>query len=181
MNGLPFKPVPEDDNKMLSVKHSVLIRKATLADIPRIIELWKALEAYHVLHHGYGRGIFSYRPDRLALYVKFLKKQLRRRNAAIFVAALGGNVVGHVMVQTNRLPPIYVHDKDAYVCEIVVDERYRGKGIGTMLLKEAERWAKKKGLYSISLFVHTGNKSAFAAYRKSGFKEHHLKMAKIVK
>jgi ribosomal protein S18 acetylase RimI-like enzyme len=162
------------------MKHSVLIRKAVLADIPRIIVLWKALEAYHVLHHGYGRGIFRYRPDRLALYVKFLKKQLRRRDAAVFVAELGGNVIGHVMVQVNKLPPIYVHDKDAHVCEIVVDGRHRGKGIGTMLLEEAEGWASKKGLYSISLFVHIGNKAAYAAYRKSGFEEHHLKMAKTV-
>ncbi len=49
-----------------------------------------------------------------------------------------------------------------------------------MLLKEAEVWARKKGLYSISLFVHVGNKSAYAAYRKSGFGEHHLKMAKVL-
>jgi ribosomal protein S18 acetylase RimI-like enzyme len=137
--------------------------------------------AYHAKHHGYGRGIFIYKKDKLAIYAKFLSKQLRRRNAAVFVAELGCNVVGHVMVQVNKLPPIYVHDKDAYVCEIVVDERHRGKGIGTMLLEEAEKWARKKGLHSISLFVHTGNEAAFAAYRKSGFKEHHLKMAKIVK
>ncbi|MCI0504117.1 GNAT family N-acetyltransferase [Candidatus Micrarchaeota archaeon] len=62
----------------------------------------------------------------------------------------------------------------------MVDERHRDRGIGTMLLKEAEVWARKKGLYSISLFVHVGNKSAYAAYRKSGFGEHHLKMAKVL-
>ncbi|MCI0504116.1 hypothetical protein L0Y65_05400 [Candidatus Micrarchaeota archaeon] len=90
---------------------AVLVRKAHTADIPRIVVLWKALEAHHVKHHGYGRGIFEYKPDRLAIYLKFLKKQLRRRNAAVFVAEHGGKVVGHVMVQVNRLPPIYVHDR----------------------------------------------------------------------
>jgi len=162
------------------VKKSVLIRKATLEDVPGILQLWKSLIAHHVKHHGYGRGIFEYKKDKQELYFKFLKKQMRRRNAGVFVAELGGNVVGHVMVQANKLPPIYVHEREAYVCEIVVDERYRGRGIGTMLLGEAEWWARKKGLYSISLFVHTGNRTAFAVYRKSGFKEHHLKMAKEV-
>ncbi|NYZ74512.1 GNAT family N-acetyltransferase [Candidatus Micrarchaeota archaeon] len=143
--------------------------------------LWKVLEAHHVRHHGYGRGLFKYRPDRLALYVKFLKKQLHRRNAAVFVAELDGNIVGHVMVEVQKLPPIYVHDKNAYVCEIVVGEHHRGKGIGTMLLKEAEKWARKKRMYSIGLMVHIANEDALSVYRKSGFKAHHLKMAKIVK
>lgn len=162
------------------MKKGVLARKAAQTDVPGIIVLWKALEKHHVKHHGYGRGLFEYRQERLAIYRKFLKKQLRRRNAAVFVAALGERIVGHVMVQVNRLPPIYVHDKDAYICEIAVDGRHRGRGIGTMLLKEAEGWARNKGLYSISLFVHTDNKAAFSVYRKSGFREHHLKMAKVL-
>lgn len=165
---------------MLSVKDA-LVRRATQADVPRIIELWKALEAHHVRHHGYGRGIFEYRPDRVKSYTKYLKKQHRRRNSAVFVAEVGGRVAGHVMVEIQKLPPIYVHDRNAYVCEIVVDERYRRKGIGTMLLKEAEAWAKKKKMYSISLMVHVANENALATYKKAGFKGHHLKMAKIVK
>lgn len=159
----------------------VLIRNATSRDVPRIVQLWKSLMAYHVKHHGYGRGIFRYKKDKLALYVKFLKKQLRRRNAAVFVAETNGKIAGHVMVEVHKVPPIYVYDKDAYICEIVVDERYRGKGIGTMLLKEVERWTKKKEMRSIALVVHIANKNALSLYRKSGFKEHHLKMAKIVK
>lgn len=159
----------------------VLIRKATLEDVPRILELWKALMGGHVRYYGYGRGIFTYKKDKAAIYLKFLKKQLRRRNAIVFVAEADGKIAGHVMVEVQKLPPIYVHDKNAYICEIIVDERYRGKGVGTMLLEEAERWARKKKMYSIGLMVHTDNEKAFSVYRKAGFNAHHLKMAKIVK
>lgn len=159
----------------------VLIRKATLDDVPQLMRLWKGLMAYHDRRYGYGRGIFEYRPNKVAIYLKFLKKQLRRRNAAVFVAELDGKVVGDIMVQVNKLPRLFVHDKEAYIGEIVVDGRHRGKGIGTMLLKEGERWAKKKKMYSIALTVHTANQDALSVYRKSGFKGHHLKMAKIVK
>jgi len=162
---------------MLPVK----IRKATADDIPAIKKLWNQLIGYHRRHFGYGTGIFRYKKDKDALYLKFLKKQLRRRNAAVFVAEKDGKVIGHVMVDVSTIPPIYVHDKQAHVCEIVVDKKHRKKGVGKALLKEAEVWAKKKGLYSIGLMVHTGNKYAFSAYKSFGFKENHLKMAKIVK
>jgi ribosomal protein S18 acetylase RimI-like enzyme len=163
------------------MKNAVLIRKATLKDLPRITQLWKSLMAYHDKHHGYGKGIFAYTKDKLALHLKFLKKQLRRRNAAVFVAEVGGKIVGHVMVQVNKVPPIYLHDKEAYICEIIVEDGYRGKGIGTALLEEVEAWANKKKMYSIGLTVHIANPEALSVYREFGFREHHLKMAKIVK
>ena len=160
---------------MLSV-----IRKATAKDIPRIKELWDSLMSYHE-RFGYGRGIFEYKKNADALHTKFIRKQLRRRNAAIFVAELDGKVAGYVNVEVGTIPPIYVHDKEAYLCGIVVDNEYRRKGIGKALMKEAEGWAKKKGLYSIALTVHTGNKGAYTTYKKSGFKELNLKMVKIIK
>ncbi|MEW6749064.1 MAG: GNAT family N-acetyltransferase [Candidatus Micrarchaeota archaeon] len=159
----------------------MIIRKATEKDIPRIKELWDSLIEYHRKHFGYGSGIFQYKKDKDAIYLRFLKKQVRRRNAAIFVAEKEGKIVGHVMVEVGAIPPIYVHRKQAYICEIVVDEKHRGKGIGTALLEDAGLWAKKKGLYSISLMVHTGNKHAFSTYKSCGFEENHLKMVKTVK
>jgi ribosomal-protein-alanine N-acetyltransferase len=85
------------------------------------------------------------------------------------------------MVQVNKVPPIYLHDKEAYVCEIIVEDDYRGKGIGTSLLEEVEAWARKKKMYSIGLTVHIANPEALSVYSEFGLKEHHLKMAKIVK
>lgn len=164
---------------MLSIE--IAVRKAVKEDVPRIKELWDSLVAYHKQHCGYGHGIFEYRKDKDARYLRFLKKQIRRRNAAVFVAEVDGKIVGHVMVETQNKPPIYVNDKQAYVCEIVVDKRYRGRGIGKALMEKAEWWAKKKGMYSIGLVVHVKNKAAYSVYTKSGFREHHLKMAKKIK
>lgn len=166
---------------MLSMKNAVLVRKAVDSDVPSILKLWKALEAHHVRHHGYGRGIFEYKKGREATFLKYLKKQSRRRNSVVFVAEIGGKIVGYIMVEIQKLPPIYAHDKNAYVCDIVVDSQYRGRGIGTALLEEAEGWARKKKMYSIALMVHVANDNAISVYREFGFREHHLKMAKIVK
>lgn len=176
-----YDSIPKKHFEMLSMKNAVLVRKATLKDIPRIAQLWKALVAYHTKHHGYGKGIFKYREGKEALHLKYLKKQIRGRNSVVFVAEAGGKVTGYIMVEVQKLPPIYLHDKNAYVCDLVVDSQYRGKGIGTALLEEAEEWARKKKMYSISLMVHTANDNALALYRNFGFRGHHLKMAKVVK
>ncbi|MFH0738039.1 MAG: hypothetical protein V1827_05145, partial [Candidatus Micrarchaeota archaeon] len=82
----------------------VSIRKAALADVPRIKELWDSLMAHHK-RFGYGRGLLEYKRNRDALYLKFIKKQLKRRDAAVFVAEKDGEVVGHVTVEISKAPP----------------------------------------------------------------------------
>jgi len=159
----------------------VSIRKALIKDIPRIIELWKSLNLLHRKKFGYGAPLFRHNKKSLSLYKKFVAKRIRARNAAVFVAELNEKIIGHVIVFVDKLPPIYVHDKQGYIGEIFVEEKYRGKGVGCELLSAAQKWAKKKGLFSLGLMVCNKNEAAISAYCKFGFFEHHLKMSKIIK
>lgn len=57
-------------------------------------------------------------------------------------------------------------------CEIgglVVDERYRGQGIGTQLLNAAEQWAKKRGLISVRFSSKTSRTEAHRLYARLGY------------
>ena len=165
---------------MLSAE--VNIRRASQSDIPRIVQLWKELISLHEKKFGYNNELFRHKKNSVSLYRKFLGKRILARNSRVFVASINGKIIGHVIVNGKSLrPPIYVHRQEAYIDEIFVEEFYRRKGIGTRLLEEAEAWAKKRGIFSIGLFVSTKNKGAFSAYRKSGFFEHHLKMSKIIR
>ena len=164
---------------MLSAE--INIRRASRSDIPRIVELWEALGWLHRKKYGYDNELFRQKKNSVSLYKIFLSKRVRARNVAVFVAEVDGRIIGHVIVSGNTLrPPLFVHGKEAFIDEIFVEESYRRKGIGTKLLEEAEAWAKKRGIFSIGLFVSTKNKGAFSAYRKSGFFEHHMKMSKII-
>jgi len=162
---------------------SVYIRKANVNDVPRIIELWNSLNLLHRKKFGYDSPLFRHNKKNLclSLYKKFVTKRIQARNATVFVAELNEKIIGHIIVFIDKLPPIYVHDKQGYVGEIFVEEKYRGKGIGRKLLTAGEEWAKKKGLYSLGLTVFIRNETALSAYRKFGFFEHHLKMSKIIK
>ncbi len=161
-----------------------IIRKATIRDTPKIIRLWEALMQHHRVELGYGKGIFEFRKDMTKIYARFLKRQIRSKKAAVFVADTGaknGNLAGHIMVAVQKRPPIYVHDSEAYIGELFVDADHRREGIATALMKEALGWAKTKKAYSMSIMLSSKNSRALATYKKSGFFVHHFKMNKIIK
>lgn len=156
------------------------IRKATGKDVPRIIEFWKSLIACHRKNFWRGQELFRYKKNSVSLVRKYLTKLLRARNGRLFVADMDGKIAGYAEVTIKKLPAIFVHDREAHIGIVFVEERYRRKGIGTRLLKEAERWAKDKGVFSLALTVFDKNKPALLAYKKFGFREHHMKMSKVI-
>lgn len=54
---------------------------------------------------------------------------------------------------------------------IYVEERYRGRGVGTRVLKKAIHVAKRRNLDFINLTVSTENVPALRLYTKLGFRE----------
>lgn len=62
-------------------------------------------------------------------------------------------------------------DGDFYIDTLCVDDQFRGYGIGTMLLKEAEKRAIQNGYSRISLNVAQDNPIARKLYNHIGYKE----------
>lgn len=152
------------------------IRKATVKDIPRIVELWEKFFSEHDRLFTNANPIFKTKNNVDSLYKKFVAKLIRADNAAIFLAQVDDKLVGHLIVEITKLPPIYVHDKEAHVHEIYVEKDQRNKGIGSMLLRTANSWAKDKKIFSLGLTVNVRNKEAFSLYKEFGFNEHNLKI-----
>ena len=55
---------------------------------------------------------------------------------------------------------------------VIVDEAYKGKGIGTVLVKEVIKMAKEKGCYKIICASRFGKEDIHTWYEKLGFKKH---------
>ena len=62
-------------------------------------------------------------------------------------------------------------DQSYYICGMAVEERFRRKGIATMLMDEAERDCLRLGLVKLSLIVFEQNVQARRLYERCGYVE----------
>jgi ribosomal protein S18 acetylase RimI-like enzyme len=83
--------------------------------------------------------------------------------AGSVVAVAGGQVVGLLHVEATR------HGfGEVGMC---VDRAWRGRGVGSALMRAAISLARERGLHKLSLEVFAHNAAAIALYRRAGFVE----------
>jgi GNAT superfamily N-acetyltransferase len=95
---------------------------------------------------------------------------------AMWVAEVSGRVVGVVGV--------FVHlalEYDGFhgrLLGLVVDETYRGQGIGKKLLDQTERWLRERGVHKLTLTSGKQRIEAHKFYRRLGYSETGLRFGK---
>jgi ribosomal protein S18 acetylase RimI-like enzyme len=80
----------------------------------------------------------------------------------IFFAYADGELAGQVRLRRNW-------NQYAYVEDIVVDVKYRRRGVGRALIRQAIQWAKDKGLPGVMLETQDNNLAACRLYQGCGF------------
>ena len=94
-----------------------------------------------------------------------IESMINDGNSAIIVAEDGEEPVGYLSAfgrSQNRVRHIVT-------IGIAILQSHVGMGIGTMLFKEIEVWAKEHNKHRLELTVMENNPSAYALYRKMGF------------
>jgi len=86
--------------------------------------------------------------------------------SCVFVATAEGSVVG--LVQISVYFPFLV-DEAAEIAALVVDEEWRGQGIGLALVKAAEGWALENGCSTLYVRTNISRKQAHGFYQHIGF------------
>ncbi|MFZ2199281.1 MAG: GNAT family N-acetyltransferase [Microgenomates group bacterium] len=122
------------------------IRLATIADIPAIASMKKIEDN-----------------DR---YMQRINETTDGKSAYL-VAEQSNQIIGQVFLKyygTKKYSD-YPNMEDLFV-----DEKFRGQGVGTTLIKECENRAKEKGFTMIGLSVNPSlNKKAMSLYEKLGY------------
>lgn len=85
----------------------------------------------------------------------------------LLVAELIGRVVGIVTV--HMIPSIHLTPPVALLTTLVVAESARGRGVGTVLVRRAEAWARARGAVRISLTSGLHRDRAHAFYESLGY------------
>lgn len=100
-------------------------------------------------------------------------------DSAIYIAENeNGTPAGFIHLQTET--DYFRDEKYGYISDLAVDEPFEGQGIGRLLLKAAEDWARTNSYQLLALYVFAGNTRARQVYEKYGFQQEVIKYVKAV-
>jgi ribosomal protein S18 acetylase RimI-like enzyme len=130
-----------DDTTLLTI-----VRPAALGDREAIVDLWRSAGMLSELNDP--------RED--------LQFALQGTASTVLVAVdNGGSITGSIMVGHDG------HRGNLYY--VAVDPRHQRCGIGTLLVRAAERWLRNAGIRKIHVLVLDNNISVAPFYEKLGF------------
>jgi ribosomal protein S18 acetylase RimI-like enzyme len=115
-----------------------------------------------------------------AEYFAHMLARCKEFRGTILVEELDEEVAGFVTVLT-KVPFDSLDDPPgdyALIADLFVDDRFRRRGVGAQLLREAERLAVSAGAQEIRVGVLDGNHSAARLYRRAGFSPYLQTMSK---
>ena len=87
------------------------------------------------------------------------------RDSVLYVARIGGQIVGSLTLATYRIPT----GLKAWIEDVVVDEAARGRGIGEALSVAALEEARRRGAKDINLTSRPSREVANRLYLRLGF------------
>ena len=142
----------------------------TTIEIPKIEDFEKVnvlAKQVHELH-------VNWRPDLFLSVDEVISKENFEKMIQakeIFVAKKQDEIVGYITINIKeKNNPSMRYRKQLQIEAICVDEKTRGKGIGTQLLKYVKQYGKENDCTDIYLTVNEENASAIKMYEEFGFK-----------
>lgn len=108
------------------------------------------------------------------------RRRMSEHGGIELVAEVEGQVVGYLLCVIEMAQPYVRQDlsRQAYVAELVIDERQRGRGLGSRLIDAAESFARAQDAASIFIGVLAGNDPADRLYEHLGFRAYAIERVK---
>jgi RimJ/RimL family protein N-acetyltransferase len=94
-----------------------------------------------------------------------LSAMLSAENCTVLVAEEAGRLVGYI----GAYGGIYRRNSHTVCVVIGVLQTHSGRGFGSKLFEELEKWARQKRVHRLELTVMTHNAIGIALYKKMGF------------
>lgn len=145
-----------------------LIRKATLEDVPILLEFEQGLiKAERPMDPTIQDGDIHYYD---------VRDFINGEDSELYVVELDGELVasGYAKIKGDR--PYLKHDRIGYLGFMFVPPEHRGNGYNKLILDVLIQWCRDRGLKEIRLDVYDVNDAAIKAYEKAGFVKHLINM-----
>lgn len=157
---------------------SVILRTAGPADRTVVIELIHRLNVFEADLTGDRRRDYG----GASAYYDELLQRLSGRQGRIVLAQEGGIVIAAMGFSIDQDAAYVSEDvrRHGTVTDLIVQEEWRGRGIGQMLLREAERLTREAGLKRLMIGALVANERAEHTYRQFGFEPYVSYMLKAI-
>ncbi|NIX77945.1 GNAT family N-acetyltransferase [Microvirga terricola] len=146
---------------------AITLRTARGSDRNAVIELIHQLNVFEADLTGDRRRDYGGAEG----YYDELMQRLGSRQGRIILAIDNGIVVGAMGFSCDQ-DAAYITDdvrRHGTVTDLIVNEQWRGRGVGQMLLREAERLTREAGFKRLHIGVLAANERAERTYRAFGF------------
>jgi diamine N-acetyltransferase len=149
----------------MSETGAITIRAAVRADYPALIPIAQEILDMHAAALP---SVFRSAGD--PLHVSYFRDLLSGGSGAIYVAEVGGTIVGFATLTARHTPgySMLVGRKTVTLENLVVTETHRGTGVGNALFQACVTWAERQGADSLDLLVWEFNDDARAFYERRG-------------
>ena len=155
---------------MIDVKTRIVIRRFDAARDAQ------SLRECLIDHQNFHRRIEPSWPAGDAIvseYMTYLETECAVHNGCIIMAHFGEQAAGFIcVVATMRGESPDDPSQFAWIHELYVKPEHRRRGVASMLIAEAERFARSQGARLLRLGVLDRNEGARAFYVRHGFGEH---------
>jgi ribosomal protein S18 acetylase RimI-like enzyme len=143
------------------------IRRATIADVPYLVELNRVTQA---MHAAAVPEIFRAEPPDEIVAAAFTASI--EAPSALWLIGEEEHPCGYLSADFRELPETWCHVRHqiCYIAAIAVNPELRRKGIARALVVELTREAEARGVHRIELSVWSFNAEAKHAFGRLGFR-----------
>jgi RimJ/RimL family protein N-acetyltransferase len=145
----------------------VTIRQINTKDAEEYIKLNKTLDSETIFR--------LYEPDENHIQVEEQRENISRilktNVSTILVAEENGKLIGYLSAIGREAGRV----RHCVHIAIGILQTHCGKGIGTRLFEELEKWARKNNIHRLELTVMDNNPRGQALYKKMGFEVEGIK------
>jgi GNAT superfamily N-acetyltransferase len=113
-----------------------------------------------------------------ALVLQKIEAMLLSPMDKIIVASVGEEVIGSISL--HALPLFHMAGSLGRITSMVVDERYRGNGVGNALIDAAEHWFRQVGCVKLEVTSGDHRQTAHHFYERHGFLRDGQRLSKTV-
>jgi ribosomal protein S18 acetylase RimI-like enzyme len=157
--------------------NTIEIREGRIKDAEKTLPIWDEFMEYH---RRISALDFEMVANARELWAKYFKRHVRSPIRLAIVAEQNREIVGFLVGEVQKRPPIFLSPSQAYVDSIGVLERCRSQGIGSRMLDAFAEWARRKDMPYIMLQVAVENDAAKYLYEKHGFRSMMLSQRKLL-